>query len=209
MKPINLLPRVCIEAAQRRRRTRNWTVLCGVAAMGIAGASAMVRMLPMRLEHDREAVRKIDEECTELQRRVVAATKTRDELLMRVATLRSIRQPSFVPAQLQSISDGVPEEVKLTRLSIRRGETVVAGAQATSKPATPKSPTAARDTPAAPITELTGFAVDHVALNLLVRTLERAGQWSDVNLRRASSEKFGSGNAIAFQIECRGRREQP
>lgn len=213
MKPVNLLPRICAESSSRRRHVRAWTVVCGLAAIGVAAASVIVRLMPMRLELDRAALGKIDEEYTDLQRRTLTATKARDELLKRVSALRSIRRASTVPAQLYAVSASMPEGVKLTRLSIRRVEPVVAGEQATSKPTVqkPAAPkVAAVDVPQpSSISELAGYAVDHVALNATLRKLEETGRWAEVNLRRATSEKFGTGTAIAFQIECRGKKGAP
>lgn len=200
MNSINLVPRAFVEACERRRRIRNWMAACGATAGVVCMAATTVFVAGSHAAQARAAAVGVDEQRVELQRKVVAATRRRDELVAKATTIAAIRREHRLAGQLVALAERTPDGVRLTRFASRAAEPATA-----SRPAKPS----AADAPRTAVTEIAGYAADHEQLNRFLRMLQEISDWGDVSLRRATTEKFGNGQAVAFQIECRQRRGTP
>lgn len=212
---VNLVPVGRFQAHARRRRQSAWVVACTVAGVLAAAGWGIQRTLSGMLVGLARKVDHVELQCTEAQRQLIAGAARRSQLLAQLNTIATARRPQTWAQRLVDLTSDAPDGVFLTAIQIGSTDVSSAPAPANSPPRVTASPPPGKSAPpptaedSAQRVRLTGYATDHAALIQLLNTLQNEPGWRQVELVRATSEPLRSGFAVAFELACLTREDQP
>lgn len=217
MHGVNLIPMARLEQRRRRRRIRQWFAASAAYLVLLLLVYAALLMVWGR------GNRTLADQLSDARAQVVQTQQAIDELV-----------PALTAAQMnleasRAVSVQPDWSLLLALLAQECGEDVVLNRVGLTKiPDDPSTePSAAAAVPANGVTtdapapgaaikrprfklEVHGFALNQQAVSAFVLALEQTQLFNWVKLDRTSRQAFGTGNAIAFRVECEmGRKGDP
>lgn len=207
---VNLVPTQRLTQRRRARRCTSWTVACLAAGLAVAAGWAVQQMGAGAVAHLRQRVQSTEQERARLQRELTLADVQRGALLTRLEAVTAARRPQPWPQRLVSLTREAPPAVFLTDLTM--GQPGQAGAPNRAQTGA-LGTSRARERRGGQLpeglqrVEMLGFALDHGALLQFVNTLQGLPGWEQVELVKASLGPYRSGEAIAFELDCRTRED--
>jgi len=209
---VNLIPGARVHARIRGRRRRLWLVTCGLAVVLLATGWGVERTASESVTRLSESVKGLEAQQAEVQRRLVLASAQCAQLLAQLETIGAATRPQPWPRRMLKLLQAAPEGIRLTSLNVEPSAPDNARRAAPPPVAAPgvASPTAAGGT----IVEkrsvrLEGLAADHGALIQFLHQLQGLPGWERVELVRAKQESRADGTAVAFELDCCTREDQP
>lgn len=212
---VNLIPGARVHARIRGRRRRLWLLTCGLGVVLVATGWGVERTASESVTRLSESVKGLEAQQAEVQRQLVLASTQRTQLLAQLETIGAATRPQPWPRRMLKLMQAAPEGIRLTSLNVepsgpdnaRRAAPPPGAAPAVASGA---SPTAAGGTTVEKRSvRLEGFAADHGALIQFLHQLQGLPGWERVELVRAKQESRADGTAVAFELDCCTREDQP
>jgi hypothetical protein len=204
---VNLVPVPRRLARQRAVRQRRWVVVGLAAGLIVATGWGVQQMAERALDGLSVRVTQADAQRKRARQSLATADQRRTALLARLEAVAAARRPQPWAQRLVTLSQEAPEAVLLTEvrvgvpglqsLAARGGRPAAGGQRRDADEETGDAPSRAQ-----PVRVL-GYALDHGALLQFVNTLQGLEGWQQVELVRATLGPFRTGQAIAFELDCR------
>lgn len=210
---VNLVPALRSSARARTRRRGAWITVCAAVSvlLGIGWGTHLVAC--QALARLSQHVRALELRRTTLETRLSEANRARTELLDKLELIAGARRPQPWARRLLDLVQAAPDGVFLTSLNVAATSAADPNAGRTNRTARKEGTPPDASAPA-PRTEeqtvrLAGYALDHAALLQFVDALRAVPAWRNADLVRANREPYGSGLAVAFQLDCRLPEDAP
>lgn len=192
---VNLVPASRLNALRRARRRSYWIGACTTSVLLVFAGWLTHQGAVTSLNHISARVYGLEVQRSDSQRRLVAASARRDELLQQLRIVAAARRPQPWAHRLVALTRAAPEGLFLTELRV-----ATVSNQRTATTPGEVSPT---------VVTLLGYAVDHAALIQFIAALQELPEWSQVDLVRANQEPLGAGYAVAFEVSCKTEASAP
>ena len=207
---VNLLPESCHNVRRRAARQTAWTITTACAALLVVGMWIGLQAIDHALTRQERELGGIQIKQTELDRQLMFAMGERNALADRARALAALRCDSDadgLPVRLTELARLAPEGIVLTEL-----RSVPADLAASIAPAPTKPAAAGQTAPTGPThqelnAQISGFATNHAELTHFIDIVVRCGFWERVELVRAATEPFQSGQALSFRLDCQHKEE--
>jgi len=194
---VNLLPDSCLEPRRRAIRRNAWIVVVSAASLLVIGVWIGLRSISrvadrQKRQHDGVLIKQ-----TDLDRRLMLAAVTRNELARRAGALVALRQDQEsggLPRQLFTLSRLAPDGVILTE---------ICSSSSMLSSRMKKLPPGAETKSGNVVVRIAGYAADHDELTLLIDAIQHVERWGHVELIRAAREPYMDISALFFELECR------
>jgi hypothetical protein len=209
---VNLVPLAHRHARASARRRIGWLIagaVLGVVALAGWGG----RYLAGRaLNGLRAQVTDLETQQTVIRNRLAVAETRRDAVYTQLRSIAAARRPQPWAHRLVALTNAAPEGVFLTQFSLltpKQNSGVRRPTWQAAADAEEAAPAETREEPLEQQVRLTGYAGDHGALIQLLNRIQQFPDWRQVELVHAASQPYGNGMAVAFELDCRTREEQP
>lgn len=212
---VNLIPGARVHARIRNRRRRLWLVTCGLAVVLLATGWGVERTASESVTRLSESVKGLEAQRAEVQRRLVLESTQRTQLLAQLETIGAATRPQPWPRRMLELMQAAPEGIQLTSLNVepsvpdntRRAAPPPGAAPALASGANTAAAGGAAVEKRA--VRLEGLAADHGALIQFLHQMQGLPGWERVELVRAKQESHADGTAVAFELDCCTREDQP
>ncbi|HPM25045.1 MAG TPA: PilN domain-containing protein [Phycisphaerae bacterium] len=209
---VNLIPGARVHARIRGRRRRLWLVTCGLAVVLLATGWGVERTASESVTRLSESVKGLEAQQAEVQRRLVLASAQCAQLLAQLETIGAATRPQPWPRRMLKLLQAAPEGIRLTSLNVE--PSAPDNARRAAPPPVAASGVASPAAAGGTIVEkrsvrLEGLAADHGALIQFLHQLQGLPGWERVELVRAKQESRADGTAVAFELDCCTREDQP
>ena len=196
---VNLLPQSCHDARQRRGRCRLWAAIAAGACVAALGGWIVQQITDQHRAQLVEELRGVEITQSELERQLLLAVKTRNDLVTHGRALTALRHNQVLADQVYAMATALPGGVVFTEI---QALPAVVASPAGRQPAGEGSVGVQSLAGAGPVMHLSGFATNQDELTALIDALQRTQYWQRVELLRASRAPFQQGVALAFRLEC-------
>lgn len=210
MNRINLIPAAVQITQSRRRRTRRWSLLVGLALAGSTIPVTAQWLQQRNLDDLREKYTRVESNLETARSDLKSLTAESGELFLRLERAKSLRAKRNWSGMLAMLGSALPADCWLTSLAtdpdIPPPVTIVPKAAAAASPAPGK--------PAAPVKpapvmieaprrlRIVGHSVEASGPLALVLRLKESGAFQDVILERSQRESADPQSPFRFEMVC-------